>query len=245
MIYSADSLLQTIPQQELGRVVKASPKLDYGLARACMPHCIAVAKELLTGERTDVFTLNRFVEQYGAQTVGPGESSAYYVEGRGWNTPALAEDLRVEGHEVVLQNFIYGQEQADIPEMITRRRLSNIGEVKRYLDLAEYGGEDRNGWIEAIRRTIGHEGAVIVTVSIPQLDGSGDGGHGVLVHDISDGYVRYFDSDGDAINRYIDRGMPLPGIEHEVGRSTRYYRQPTERFVERMTGEAMHIYRKP
>jgi len=242
----ADFSLLATPQQLLGERVSpkgdVSPELVFALARACVPHCLAAAEEVSRGfsEASDAIDLLMFINEHGASAALEGESE-YYEAGRGWLMAPLADRLRAQGKTVVCQNLYHGA-SADIEPAFQNGRIRRPEEGSLLTDRMTYGGPRSDSWVGAIDETLRAKGLVVATLNIPRMDGKGLGGHSVLVTEVVDDNIIYFDPDLYAKARY-ERGnygdSQIMRIDSDDGQL--FYSQPSAKFCERMTGEVMHI----
>lgn len=227
------SILETPQQLLLG--LNVSPEVEYVLGRACTAHSFAAAKELIGDSyTTDSDELISLVLENGA-----GSGSVYYREGVGWNIIALADLLRKDGFPVISQNIRYDKYSGNFDQAVQVGRVRTEFEKSRLNLLMDYGGANCMRWLEAIYSTTLFLGVVVVSVSIPLLDGSGYGPHAVVVAGIDDQHntVTYFDADMYCIQRYEPREPDIVRVDKEV----LLYQRSVNDFVGQMTGEITHI----
>lgn len=241
------SLLEVAQQEIAGP--DAKEKFDYLLARGCLPVTLAAMDELVRGPSdTRRDELLDFIQTYGPGSEGAADTE-YYARDRGWLLSGLADLLRKQGNYVVVQNLLFGSGEPIYPA-IESGRVREFDEMQTLLDRMEHGGRERASWHKAIKDTLTKgidtltDGAVIPIISIPLMSGKGMGGHSVLIIDIDSDRVRYFDSDVDLKKRYEINDMLVPDIRRVEDESRLFYEQPTQEFVERMTGELLHVFPK-
>ncbi len=237
--------LLRVPQQLLmGEII--DKEREFRLGRACLLQCVSVAR-LMLDESADV-SLDGLVGFL--DTFGPGhEEKGYYAEGLGWVATSLADTLRFAGHPVVSQNLQYDINSTDLQQSTNSRRVTTDNERNILLQLGEFGGKDKNRWIEALKYTTRQHGLSAVSIFIPSIvDGrAGLNTHSVLVFDIDDetDRVEYIDTDTHAMFRYEGDAAVQQDIQTARDPGTPlYYSQPAKQFAERMTGQALHIFPK-
>lgn len=219
-----------IPQQLLGGE-DAPEEIMHALARACVVHCAAAAVNKEHAPSVD--ELRDFVLEHGA-----GSGSDLYTEGIGWNVIGVAELLRHQGYSVISQNLNYAPGDTNIKQATEAGRIRSDFEKERMVLLSEYGGPSRQNWAEAIKHSRAFGGKVIASIQIPLISGNGFGTHAVLVQDIDDDTVTYFDPDHYNLTRF---GQNKPAIE-KIHETELIYKRPLGEFLGAMTGELMHIY---
>lgn len=222
-----------VPQQFLlGEQV--GKDVEFKLGRACVAHCAAVVEQFYNPGAGSVEALTAFVLEHGA-----GSNSEFYQEGRGWNTVAVADLLRLQGFSVISQNLTYGPEEGNFNAAVHAGRARSDTEKSSLNLYWPYGGNDREKWLIPIESTIGRGGYVIATISIPLLSGDGFGGHSIILTDVdtSRGMAEYFDPDFYNLNRY--GSQPLAIERHHT--KPLHYTRPLEEQLSVMTGEVLHI----
>ena len=209
------------------------PQLERQLGRACTAHCLAVARDHLgvspPASREDFID---FVAEYGAETESP-----FYSNQGGWNLIALADVLRLEGCSVVVQNMRYGSEATSIVQATQTGRVRSAAEQCYLTEHALYGGDSTDEWLDAVHVTLRDGGVSATSMNIPLLSGDGFGRHSVLVTEMSERAVTYFDPDYYNVVRLGSAGYQV----HAVELGGRYYRQAKQHFTARMSGEVTHI----
>lgn len=239
-----DSLIQKVSQQELGRHFNLNDKMIFALARACLPHCVEVGDELLTGSTKSLGELVEFIDRHGAHRANGSHDTKYYRESEGWIMAALANKKRSEGFAVVVQNMNYALGQTDLEAAMNSGRISTELEADTMKHLSSYGGKDRNGWIDAITEQLSKDVVVIPSITIPTSTGIGEARHGVVVLGVNEDTVTYFDPDKLALSRYSDNNFDIPGIVpmHRDGKLV--YEQTRAEFTARLNGEMLFMSRR-
>jgi hypothetical protein len=241
----------TTSQQELSHYVAGDgdPRLDplYIVARACLPHTLAAAKEITEGPHPNQLPeLVTFLKDYGVFDDASPDTEYFHQgeHGRGWHLPRLADRLRANDNTVVVQNLIYGPD-ADIAPAVAAGRARTPAEKEILTARMMYGGRDKSEWLKAVDETLTSGGQAMPIIQIPRMDGKGPSGHSVLITSHKNGIVEYFDSDSNAIARYEKNELPIPDIARVEGEKRLFYRQPDAQFNQRMTGEVVHIFNRP
>lgn len=272
---ASDISLLKVSQHELGTIappeLRHDPEFRYCIGRACLPHVIEASRQLRTGTvNGGLGELLGFIVRNGAHTADGQGDTPFYRETAGWLHTPLADRERSRGQTVVLQNLIISLEQPVGPA-IEAGRVRSEREIALLKERMKYGGPDRSQWIDAVQDTLDEGGSAIPLVSIPGMFGDRPTGHSVLVKDVTDGVVSYFDPDMSAIERYRSAGLDVPNITrvddwhgtfHLDSVQPGYqgwtedlrdaasiatgpellYQQPVADFTARMTGEVMHVF---
>lgn len=239
-------LLET-PQQELGDLVTNSVDrelLQYVLDRSCTLHCVEAALEL-HGQHLSTFEhLDRYVNFLLENGPHPEEGSSnpeIYNVDDGWYSVAVANLLRLNGYQVVLQQLGYSEGDTNVELAKDSDRVKSDQEVNLLDHLKQYGGERGPNWLGAIRDTLEADGYVVVSILIPSSKVEGAvGRHSVVCTGFSESGVSYFDPDKLLIQRYGEDSVGQQIIRSDD--SLLIYTQPTDLFLSRMTGELMHIF---
>lgn len=228
------SVLETSQQYLAGPEIPHA--LEFKLGRACLAHCFSASSEYLGMQATSTQELVSFIDAFGA-----GTESQYYHDGIGWRIPELANLSRINNLEVVVQDLHYDREHTNIQAAERRHRVSSDFEKSRLNLLADYGGEDRSKWGEALDATVMTGGVAICSITIPLLSGDGYGGHSVMVTDIDlDGdRVTYFDPDFYNTSRY---GSTVPDID-VADPSKLIYTRPLSDHLSVMGGSVAHVFK--
>ncbi|MCA9313786.1 hypothetical protein KDA08_05760, partial [Candidatus Saccharibacteria bacterium] len=96
-------------------------------------------------------------------------------------------------------------------------------------------------WLDVLTMCRKIQGFPIVSIVIPSSVKPGSyGRHSVLVLNSNVEYIEFADPDGLLLTRYN-----LDSSEQEIERIDEerlFYRQPADKFLERMTGNVMHIF---
>lgn len=238
------SFLET-PQQELGSLLPGREEdegLQYALDRSCTLHCIEAMAELSGVKITDIGYLEQyigFLSEHGAHPQRNSSSEMYRVDD-GWYSVAIADLLRLNRYDVVLQRLQYGAKQTDMLMSKESGRVRSDREQAMLAHLKVYGGERSVDWLDSLQDTLQKAGSTVASIRIPSSKVEGAfGQHSVLVLDTSGGMVTYFDPDSLAYDRYGTEADAQEIVR--LDDSKLIYTQPAEKFLDRMTGEVMHI----
>jgi hypothetical protein len=239
-------LLET-PQQELGELVVGNVDrelLQYVLDRSCTLHCVEAAlelhgKHLSTFEHLDRY-VNFLIENGPHPQEGSSNGEIYNVDD-GWYSTAVANLLRLNGYQVVLQQLGYSPSESRIDLAIDSGRVKSDAEVQMLDHLKQYGGERGPSWLGAISDTLETGGYVVTSILIPSSKVPGAvGRHSVVCTGLSETGVSYFDPDKLLLQRYGEDSSTQQIVRSDE--SQLIYTQPAGIFLSRMTGELMHIY---
>lgn len=233
-----------VTQQDLQELVDGDhdEDLQHALDRSCTPHCAEVLAEL-TGRHLDsVDRLDEYVDflrTHGSAPDMQADGELYNVND-GWYSVAIADLLRINGFNVVLQRMQYSPQDTDISRTLDSGRVRSDDELKMFEGLARHGGGDSSRWLSAVTETRSAGGYAIVSLRIPSSKVPNTWGqHSVLVTGIDEANVTYFDPDKLAVDRYGDSASDQ--LITRVDDSKLIYTQPVGAFTSRMTGEVMHV----
>lgn len=244
MRHGYEAQLTDTSQHAIGESVGTGLDVDrkrdaaFLFARACFPHCLAMARERIEGPIPGhLFEYISFIESSGPRPDGTHDTGLYVHE-RGWNHVAMGDLLRLRGYEVFVQNLSVQPREVDHDKLRSLGRVRTVGEMALAEHLSAYTGEQRSRWSSALQVARRIKAVPIPTISIPRLDGNGMGGHTVLVRHIRGGRVYYSDPDAKAIDRYRGDAEQQGITAH---RDALAFSQPSKDFVARMTGEVMWV----
>lgn len=235
------------PQQDLQALFSHETEFDedlqYALDRSCTVHCIEAIAEL---HGLHIPSLDRvqeyiaFLRKHGAHPIKGSASEGYYSVDDGWYNIAVADLLRANGFEIVSQNLHYNAQASNITAAQNAGRIRSTREQINLEHLATYGGKDRLRWLGAIEETL-RCGYALVSIVIPSSEVVGAvGRHSVVVLSIDSEGAVYFDPDKLVLERHGEDAQRQKIVRLDENKLI--YKQPTDRFLTRMTGEVMHIF---
>lgn len=239
---SEPHFLETTQQDIRSLLPDTSDELSYALDRSCTPHCVEAIAELCglhipSFEHLDTYV--QFLREHGAHP-GRSESELYNVND-GWYNVAVADLLRVNQYEVVLQRLQYDSDTTDLQAAKKVGRARSTDEIHRLDHLKMYGGDQTLQWMRAIEDTLGKDGYVIASIKIPSSKVEGEWGqHSVVVLAVDDETVTYFDPDKLLLDRYRQDADQQAITRQDDSKLV--YTQEVNRFLQRMTGEVIHIF---
>lgn len=239
------------PQQNIAALLRPETgvigeELQHALDSSCTPHCVEAVLELHglhlpSFERIEEYI--SFLQNHGAHPEsGTRNESIYHVDD-GWYAVGIADLLRKNRFEVISQNLTIEPKLANLNAAQNSGRVRSEREMMDLQRLAGYGGQDRDRWLAAIEDTLLHtdSGHAFVSIQIPSSKVPGKvSRHTILVMATDESYVYYFDPDALAIDRY-GQNASFQMITRQDSDSL-VYCQSRDRFMERMTGEVMHIF---
>lgn len=236
------------PQQELQELIshesKLNPELQYALDRSCTPHCVEAIAELQGLHIESLDRLDEYVDflrDHGPHPENGSNNHDIYGVDDGWYNVAIADLLRMNGFHVVSQNLTYDTGNSNFQQAVNSGRARGEWERDTLSSRMRFGGSRGKNWLEALSETLADGGYPIVSIKIPSSKKAGEWGqHSVVVTGYDDYQVYYFDPDGLALDRYKDNAD-----EQQISRqdeSKLIYTQDSKMFLNRMTGEVMHIF---
>ncbi len=221
-------------------------EVEHAFDRSCTLHCIEAVFEM---HDSHVPSINRwedytdFLLENGPHPEKGSNNTDVYDVNDGWYNHAIANKLlRPKGFSVVLQRLSLDPLNVDLEIAQQHDRIASPEEAELLRHLSQFGSEaPSEGWFDAMQYIIDHNGYVVVSIRIPSSKVIGaEGRHSVLVTEIDDEKVTYFDSDELITDRY---GVIAPEqMIERVATDTLLYTQPKQLFLARMSGEAMHIF---
>lgn len=236
------------PQQDIKEILShenlGDEELQYALDRSCTPHCVEAIAEL---EGLHLPSLDRideyvsFLRSHGAHPdTGTNNTEIYGVDD-GWYNVAIADLLRINGYQVVSQQLQYGTETANAQLARKAGRVRTEDEMTKLDDLTAHGGETNINWLKALSDTVAKGGYVIASIKIPSSKVEGMWGrHSIVVTGMNDQAVFYFDPDKLVFDRYKNSADNQRIVRQDE--SKLIYAQQAAAFLDRLTGEVMHIF---
>lgn len=221
-------------------------EVQHAFDRSCTLHCLEYVFEthgshIPTIDRWDDY--KKVLLEDGPHLVKGTNNSEIYDVNDGWYNHKIADKLlRPKGFPVVLQRLSLEQVDSNLDIALQNDRITSPQETELLQYLSKFGSEvPSESWFDAIKYTIDQNGYVVVSIRIPSSKVAGAvGKHSVLVTDVGDDLVTYFDSDELVTDRY---GVDAPEqMIERVDSDALIYTQPKELFLARMGGEIMHIY---
>lgn len=242
-------LFTRITQQAMSRRYEGDrtpEEVQHAFDRSCTLHCLEAVFEMHGShvpsiDRWEDYT--NFLLENGPHPENGSNNSEVYDINDGWYNHKIANQLlRPKGFPVVLQRLSLDPVDSSLDIALQNDRITSPQETELLQNLSKFGSEaPSKSWFDAIKYTIDQNGYVVVSIRIPSSKVAGAvGKHSVLVTDVGDDLVTYFDSDELVIDRYGDDG-PEQMIER-VDSDALIYTQPKHLFLSRMGGEVMHIY---
>jgi len=247
MVNIEPSFLSTTQQELVQKFLSESPDtegLSYAMNRSCTAHCVEMIAELSGIKIPELRNIKEYANFVLKAVVSNhddlSEDSLYLVDD-GWNNIAIAELLRTDGITSVVQDLNYSYENSDFQIARDSERAVSDKEQTILRTFAKFGGDKSERWLDAVTMCRKLEGYPIVSIVIPSSVKPGSyGRHSVLVLNSNVEYIEFADPDGLLLTRYN-----LDSREQEIERIDEkrlFYRQPADKFLERMTGNVMHIF---
>ncbi len=240
-------------QQALGKLLLESSSdpehLKFVLDRSCTAHCVEVIAEMSGTSIPSLQSLESYVKFLNETVVRPGpesitgqvkDSQLYFVDD-GWSTIGVADLVRLNGFSAISHNLNYTFEDTDVKKMTHVGRIRSEFEKEYLKEVSDHGGENRKGWLGALNLSLRRGAFPIVSIEIPSSEFPEKiGKHSVLCIGLDDENMTYFDPDELNIDRY-GKCRDEEQISKVEGKEL-IYTQPVNRFLDRMTGEVLHIF---
>ncbi|MDZ7786079.1 MAG: hypothetical protein U5L95_03090 [Candidatus Saccharibacteria bacterium] len=239
------------PQQAIGRMLidaHNKEQLKFALDRSCTAHCVEAIAEM-SGlkipsfsniEAYTRFLLESMTASHRQSTDLPTDAKLYFVDD-GWSAIAVADLVRLSGYGAVSHNLNYPPKNTDVAAMEKIGRVRSDFERQYATEVAEYGGQDKAKWLLALQDTKSHGGFPVVSIEIPSSEFPDKlGRHSVVFLEADETHITYFDPDQKNISRYGEAASHQQ--IHKEATDKLIYRQPLEKFLDRMSGEVIHIF---
>lgn len=246
MTNAEPSFLSTTQQELVQKFLSESPDtegLSYAMNRSCTAHCVEMIAELSGIKIPELRNIKEYADFVLKAVVSNhdefSQDSLYLVDD-GWNNIAIAELLRTDGIAAVVQDLNYSYEDSDFQTAKDTERAVSDKEQTILRTFAKFGGDKSEKWLDVLTMCRKIQGFPIVSIVIPSSVKPGSyGRHSVLVLNSNVEYVEFVDPDGLLFSRY---GSDADEQEIErIDEERLFYRQPADKFLERMTGNVMHI----